>query len=265
MKKIAFCFLIYDVINHNEIWSTFFKNVDKNKYNIYIHYKHNTPLQYFEEYKLKSTVETQWGHISIVLAQNLLLEEALKDPQNQHFIFVSNSCVPFKNFNEVYESLNPSYSYFNVMPQDQCFPRCDKTIQFIDKKDIQKSSQWCILNIKHAELMITHKEYIGWFDYEPICCPDEHCYITAILKSHLEDEIIRTENSSNDATTFTNWHGMDYKYPSIFLLKNYDFISEEEVDYLLNSKCLFGRKFNLECQPFFLNHPNYLRSIEAKA
>ena len=30
----------------------FFQNVYTNKYNIYIHYKTNTPLKYFEKYKL---------------------------------------------------------------------------------------------------------------------------------------------------------------------------------------------------------------------
>ncbi len=38
-KKIAFCFLIYDKINQETLWYDWFKNVDKNKYNIYIHYK----------------------------------------------------------------------------------------------------------------------------------------------------------------------------------------------------------------------------------
>jgi hypothetical protein len=43
MKKLAFCFLIYDVINHEELWKLFFDRVDPSKYSIYIHYKTNTP------------------------------------------------------------------------------------------------------------------------------------------------------------------------------------------------------------------------------
>ena len=31
MKKIAFCFLIYDIINHEELWDLFFLNVNKVK------------------------------------------------------------------------------------------------------------------------------------------------------------------------------------------------------------------------------------------
>ena len=52
MKKIAFCFLINDVINHEELWYTFFKNIPQDKYNIYIHYKIDFPLKYFDIYKI---------------------------------------------------------------------------------------------------------------------------------------------------------------------------------------------------------------------
>ena len=53
MKKIAFCFLIYDIINQEELWNLFFQNVDTNKYAIYIHYKYNERLDFFEEYKIE--------------------------------------------------------------------------------------------------------------------------------------------------------------------------------------------------------------------
>jgi hypothetical protein len=57
-KKIAFCFLIYDIINHEEIWNRFFKNVDTEKYSIYIHYKYDKKMKYFEQYKLDNCIET---------------------------------------------------------------------------------------------------------------------------------------------------------------------------------------------------------------
>lgn len=262
MRKIAFCFLIYDTIIHEEVWNLFFKNVDKNKYNIYIHYKTNTPLQYFDKYKLDFCIETNYTDITIVYAENILLQEARRDPDNQHFIFISGACIPFKNFNEVYEALDPNYSYFNITPQSQCFPRCNPILQHIDKKYIQKSSQWCILNRKHSELMLYKNEYLNWFDSSSIS-PEEHCYITNIYYNHLENEIITTPNIANDSTTFTNWEGMDYKYPSNRGLKNYDFISDEELHYLLKSKSLFGRKFTIHSKSLLLNNYNYLRHISS--
>lgn len=246
MTKIAFCFLIYDIINNEELWNIFFKGIDHNKYNIYIHYKTNKPLKYFEKYKVNNCIETKYGDISLVNAQNILLQNALCDVDNNHFIILSNSCIPLKPFTYVYNNLNKDKSYFNIAPQTHCFPRCNNTLSFIEHKYVQKAAQWCILNRKHTELMINKNDYIKWFNYNETV-PDEHCYITNIFVNNLEDEIITTPNASNDATTFINWEGMDYKYPSTNNLKNYSIITEEELIYLFNSKCLFGRKFNIEC------------------
>ena len=262
MKKIAFCFLIYDIINNEELWNIFFKNVDTSKYNIYIHYKINKQLKYLEKYKLNNCIETKYSDITIVKAQNILLQEALKDIDNEHFIFISNSCIPLKCFNCIYDNLNEKYSYFNIMPKSQCFPRCNKTMEFIDEKYIQKSSQWCILNRKHAELMITKTGYLTWFDYSDTV-PDEHCYITNIFYYNLENEIIATPNVANGATTFTNWKGMDYKYPSNHGLKNYNSITQEELYHLMYSKCFFGRKFNRDCITSLTNN-KYIDFITSK-
>ena len=251
MKKIAFCFLIYDSINHEEIWKLFFNNVDPSKYNIYIHYKINKPLKYFEQYKLDNCIETKYGDISLIKAQDLMYKEALKDKDNKFFINLSNSCIPLKNFHHIYNSLLENYSYFNICNQDSCFPRCNYLLNSLPKKSIQKSSMWCILNRKHTELIVNDKQHINWFDitktFSELVCPDEHSYITYIYHSNLENEIITTPNLANGATTFTNWQGMDYKYPSTRGLKNYSFISQEELHYLMNSQCLFGRKFVPEC------------------
>ena len=61
MKSIAFLFLIYDIINAEKLWYDFFKNVDKSKYTIYIHYKKNVTLKYFNDYKLDKCLQTKWG------------------------------------------------------------------------------------------------------------------------------------------------------------------------------------------------------------
>jgi len=259
MKKLAFCFLIYDIINHEEIWNIFFKNVDTNKYDIYIHYKFDKPLKYFEKYKLNNCIETKYSDVSLVKAQNLLFKTALNN-DNTNFILISNSCIPFKSFEYIYDNLNPEYSYFNITPQTQCFPRCNNTLNFIDKKYIQKASQWCILNRKHVELMLNTNDYINWFNKS---VPDEHCYITNIFYNNLQNEIITTLMLANNATTFTNWEGMDYKYPSHKELKNYSSITEDEILYLMNSKCLFGRKFNKECNNLLCNE-KYIKFIKSK-
>uniref|UniRef100_A0A6C0FGF0 Glycosyltransferase n=1 Tax=viral metagenome TaxID=1070528 RepID=A0A6C0FGF0_9ZZZZ len=260
MKKIAFCFLIYDIIHGEALWKTFFENVDKNKYIICIHYKYDKQLAYFENYKIKNCIETKYADISLVQAQNLLLENALQDKEVEHFVFLSDTCVPFKNFDYIYNFLDENYSHFNVTDQKQCFPRCNKSIELIDKQIINKASQWCILNKKHANIMVNEKDYLKWFNYSETV-PDEHCYITKIFYNNLQDELITTNNIATGATTFVNWQGMDYKYPSKRGLKYYNNISKEEIIYILQSDSIFGRKFKNTCIKDFLCK-EYLESIK---
>ena len=259
MKKLAFCFLVYDRINHEELWNLFFQGVDTQKYSIHIHYKDNIPLKYFEQYKLPHCISTQHGHISLIKAQNLLFEEALKDPNTSHCIILSNSCIPFKSFDNVYEFLDTNYSYINKGLKNHCFPRCYSVLYYIGPYYIEKSSQWYILNRKHARIMVNDNDYIQWFQH--IRCPDEHAYITKLKVLNLWHEVIFTENQSNKATTFTNWEDMDYKYVSQHDIKNYTSIADEELDYLLASPCLFGRKFLPECN---LSYEPYINAIQYK-
>ena len=248
-KKIAFCFLIYDKINHEDLWYKFFKNIDKSKYNIYIHYKNNTQLKHFEKHKVTEIVDTKWCGDSLVKAQNILLKEAIKDNENQHFIFVSNSCIPVKTFNHIYNKLNENFSYFNM-----AIPFTDK---FNDMK-AYKASQWCILNRKHTKQLLENKEKLNDI-FNPFKqkfiggCPDEYAYITLLYYLKLDKELITTNNISADATTFTAWNDMsnfkDFKKSNKKgEPNNYSNICEEELDYILNSKSFFARKFDKNCK-----------------
>ena len=246
MKVLGLCFLTYDIINHEELWHNWLRNVDKKKYKIYIHYKNDIKLKYFEKYKLDNCIETKYADISLVKAQNLLIEASVND-NCTHTIFLSNSCIPLKSFNYIYENLDTKCSYFNKADDISCFPRCNKTIKYINKNIIKKASQWCILNYKHSKLLITEKDYINWFNYNETV-PDEHCYLTKLFQSKLDSEIISTTNLASGGTTFTNWSDMNYPYQNHSGLKNYNEITMEEIDYLIKQPCLFGRKFNIDCK-----------------
>jgi hypothetical protein len=235
--------MIYNEINNEKVWKTFFKNVPENKYNIFIHYKTNEKSDYFDKYKLKHITNTSWGDISILLAQNLLLKEALKDPEMDHFIFLSNSCIPFKKFDHLYRCLDASFSYFNMSPKEESFPRCNNSLDMIDKKFIQKSHQWSILNRKHAQMLVDDIDiYISWFDYDG-AIPDEHSYITYLFSLNMENELKLTQNQSEGATTFTNWKEHEYgSHPKLYHTINYS-----EIENLWKAPCFFGRKFVKNC------------------
>lgn len=254
-KKIAFCFLIYDIINHEDIWNMFFKNIDKKLYTIYIHYKYNKPLKYFEKYKLDNCIDTKYENETIPLAYNVLFREAYKDENNYKFVIVSNSCIPLKSFNYVYNKLTmDNYGYFNVSPHSQCFPNCNYLLQVMEKKNISKSHNWFILNRKLVKNLCFDLDSFLKKHYKTIYAPAEYFYYTFIKILNLQNEIITTHNVAAGATTFTNWSDMeDYPYQDHSALKNYSFITQEELSYLLDSKSLFGRKFKTECKPSLMN------------
>ena len=235
-KKIAFMFLIYDEINHENLWKLFFNNIDSNKYNIYIHYKDYKKSDFFDKYKLKTIIPTAYGNISLVKAHNILLREALKDKNNTNFILLSNSCIPLKNFNYIYNKLNPNYSYYNIAI-NLMISRNMQAFNYIKNYEFKKASQWSILNRFHANILVNDEnKYINWF----INCPDEHSHISYLYYKKLDNEIIKTYDASYDATTYTMWINHN--------LINYDNITNEELLILYNSKCLFGRKFTKNCK-----------------
>lgn len=265
-KKIALCFLIYDKINHEQIWYDYLKNIDPNKYNIYIHYKTNKPLKYFEKYKLKNCIETEYARLSIVLAQNLVLKEALKDPLNQHFIWLSGACIPVKSFNYVYNYLDVNNSYFNLM-KERKIPY--DSINFTNENNITKASMSSILNRKHSEIYVDNNDNIKiWFnEIDKInknlwedpnrsisFAIDEIVYLTLINHYNLQNEIKTTYNLGINSIIINQWteNSNSKKYNKSKYHETepfeYLYICPEELESLIHSDSLFARKFTPECK-----------------
>ena len=263
-KKIALCFMIYDKINNEDLWYEFIKNVDKSKYNIYIHYKYDKKLKYFDKYKISDPIETNWGCISLVYAQNLLLKYALKDSNNKHIIFLSQSCIPLKPFDYIYAKLDTNKSYFNLMKNNVINHTSNNLIKYFKKEHIQKSSQWSILNRKHAKLLIDNEKHIkDWFyiiiennkKYKNILYAlDEIVYICILNKLNMQKELKLTNNIGIGATTISYW--MDTNnvktYNKSRYLKyrpfEYSHICIEELKAYVESDSLFARKFIDKCK-----------------
>ena len=249
-KKLAFCFLIYDEINHEELWKYFFDGADPSQYNIYIHYKKDVPLHYFENKKIQNCIDTQWGDKSLVKASNLLFRTAYNDDvDNYKFILVSNSCVPFKSFNHVYQMMTEdNFSYMNIAnPNMDRYRNTNLYKAYADA--IGKSAQWVILNRELVEKTAFIPDEQIDHELDDIFAPDEIYYYTMVKANHLENQVKTTPNLSSGSTTFTYWDDMhDHPFPhNDSGIKNYNSITATEVEYLCNSPCLFGRKFVKNC------------------
>ena len=253
-RKIAFCFLIYDKINNEKIWYDYIKGIDKSKYNIYIHYKKDVNIGYFQKYKINKTIDTCWGCVSIVLAQLEILKVALKDPCNKHFIWLSQACIPIKSFNYVYDNLDMDKSYYNISPDCQLEDKVDSLLKYVKEDNIKKASMPSIINRKHAQLFINNQDNIMlWFN-DIKANPDEIIYITLLHHFNLKHELVLTPNISANAIIFTAWGDMkNYKtFNNSKLTKTtpnqYEYICKDELNYLLTSKSMFARKFEDKCK-----------------
>lgn len=103
MEKVAFLFLTRGDLHKTRLWRAFFDAASPNCYSIYVH--NSKPIQddWFGSFALSTTVETQWGTVSLVRATKLLLQHAVRDPSNKRFVLASESCVPLYCFDELYK------------------------------------------------------------------------------------------------------------------------------------------------------------------
>ena len=213
-KKIAFCFLTYkDIIGLN-VWNQFFKNIDTNKYTVYIHPKDNSLIN-LHEYQfpiniVKNKISTRSKtDISIVRATLQLLKECYlenlgEENQPTHYIFLSQSCIPLYNFETLYKIITKTdksiISYIQNNRKDRYYqiqripgglvPKVDpleygacerlhsKLHQFINYPNFVKQQPNMILVKEDVEILI-NQDLTPYF--AGMECPDEHYFINILL------------------------------------------------------------------------------------
>ena len=105
MEKIAFCFLSYDTISHNNLWLNFFKDHKKN-YTIYFHPKKITSKtpDWIKKNSVK-VLHTEWCSDTQVFAIIQMIKKALKDKNNKYFCINSGACLPLFSFPKLYQKI----------------------------------------------------------------------------------------------------------------------------------------------------------------
>ena len=176
MNKIAFLFLTIDNLKHSSIWDKYFKSVNKNKYNIYVHPKYPNRVSdtILKENIIDDLVETKYGFL--VEAMVKLMDSGLKDKNNKFFVFVSDSCIPIKKFDVLYEEVfKIGKSIVDKMllklwnkGNDKKAGRYGNAVQKVKKNDVlpkkfySKFSQWSILIRGDVDKIVVSK-YLKFF------------------------------------------------------------------------------------------------------
>jgi len=140
LKQVAFCFLLYDTIQHLNIWENFFDQDHDGTSTIYSHVKKVTSKtpSWIKSARVR-TVSTSWCGEGITNAFNQMLKKALKNPNNKYFILISGSDIPLYTYNETYKKiLSTDKARINYMREYENV--------FEDRNDIYNAHNWVIVN-----------------------------------------------------------------------------------------------------------------------
>ncbi|CAN1229321.1 Glycosyltransferase BC10 [Linum grandiflorum] len=220
-SKIAFMFLTPGQLPFEKLWEKFFTG-HEDKFSIYVHASNNKPVhtsRYFVNRDIRSE-QVIWGKISMIDAERRLLANALQDPDNQHFVLLSESCIPLHKFDYVYNYL----MYTNVSFLD-CFydpgPHgngrySEHMLPEVELKDFRKGAQWFSMKRQHALIVISDSLYYSKFrdyckgmDGGKNCIADEH-YLPTFF------HMIDPQGIANWSVTHVDWserkwHPKSYK------------------------------------------------------
>ncbi|KAK6131683.1 hypothetical protein DH2020_034590 [Rehmannia glutinosa] len=145
--KIAFLFLTPGALPFEKLWDKFFQG-HEGRFSVYVHASKDKPVhfsRYFINREIRSH-EVTWGKISMVDAERRLLGNALKDPDNQHFVLLSDS----------FEDPGPHGSGRYI----------EHMLPEVEKKDFRKGSQWFTMKRQHAIIIMADSLYYNKFrDY----------------------------------------------------------------------------------------------------
>lgn len=181
-SKIAFMFLSPGSLPFEKLWDKFFHG-HEGRFSVYVHASKEKPVhssRYFVNSEIRSD-QVAWGKISMIDAERRLLANALKDPDNQHFILLSDSCVPLHPFDYVYNYL----IYTNISYID-CFEDpgphgngrySEHMLPEIEMKDFRKGAQWFSMKRQHALIVLA--DYLYYSKFRNYCKPGmdgRNCY-----------------------------------------------------------------------------------------
>lgn len=194
--------------------------------------------------------EVQWGKSNMIEAERRLLANALLDMSNQHFVLLSESCIPLFNFSTIYSYLINSTENF-VQTYD--FPGPvgrgryrDQMKPTITIEQWRKGSQWFAVDRNLAMEIISDQTYFPVFQKycKGQCYADEHYLPTFV-------GIKFRERSANRSVTWVDWsrggpHPARFFRPDVTIETLERLRSEGRCEYNRknSSICfLFARKF----------------------
>ena len=254
--KIAFLFLTYNNLKRPDIWNKYFENVPESQYSIYLHAKEPEKVSdnILKGHQIAKHIETSWGSPSLVEANILMMEEALKDSDNKKFFIVSDSCCPIMSFADMYNMvMNDDKSILGIHKYNPNPERYDAIInpKFPKEQFIKHCGSGTMVNRKHAQLLVNSLDDFknNWKNFH---VPDEHYFGNALLSLDKDFKF----NNNSYKLTFDTWQ-MDDLDKSFLNLEeeikkdgyiNLKSVSNKGIDAMRKAGFAFMRKVGQDCK-----------------
>lgn len=231
-EKVALLFLTREELNHPRLWQELLEDCP-DRFSVYIHSM--APLQdtFFAPYRIPQIVPTTWSiHAK---AWQILLQEALKDPENQRFVFLSESCIPLYRLGEIYDVLidDPRSHMAFARPWWQKTSR--RELQEVEEEFRFGNNEWMILNRRHAEIIAQDNMLIRIASRHS---NDQESYFASLLAIH--DCL---HEVCNHSFTYVNWKNATNKGASPWCFEEPSAFNDGLLDTAYTRSALFARKF----------------------
>ena len=226
--------------NQPDLWLEFFGR-HSDEYSIYLHSKipSDVTQPIWREAIIPKYIHTAWGDISIVRATLALLDAAFQDPTNEHFILLSESCIPIKPFAIIKSEIlgdprgRMAWQHASDTVSKARANRMGVALNISQSHWIYHH-QWITFSRPMASILL---ETDKTNDFEKVRVPDE-CYFGSVLSFldfNFESGILPI------LSTYTDWDRPRPVRSGPYLYKDIDMA---DVEQLRSSGCLFARKFS---------------------
>lgn len=229
--KICFAFLITEKINNESVWFDYLSESPNTE--VIIHTAKPCKLKLLTKITnniYENQVETRWGKLLEV--QNFLLKKA-KELNGDKSIFLSDSCLPIKPLNYLFELFSNDTSFIsNTEAWDPSRFPVDYGIKYM------ANQQWVIIDKKHIDFFLLD-ELRNYFERR-VVLPEESYYSTILEKLGLNN----SSNVINEKTTYVDWSRPtnNGNSPHLFENNNHDISAINNLKEQKN--ILFCRKFS---------------------
>jgi hypothetical protein len=251
LKKIAFLFLTRNNVHYPDIWKQYFKG-NEDKVNLYLHPKEIKGVDWLKDNIIQNRALTEWGYITE--AYFSLLREAMKNPENTKFIVISESCLPLKNFQSLYDMLNKDdirTSYIRFLPVSSYDAK--ERIQTQDGyqkfgKFVKHYARFC-LSRYHVEKLFLHSSPSDLIFFNKMHVGDE--FFLTLLHPQPNVDYIR-----NFEITYDNWEWVNVQKKEINkeIKQLYEAIEKGETEWTPCLNDIQQMKNKLIANPFSYTH-----------